>query len=58
MKKKIFIHVDETVHDKFMFKLYRLHEQTGKKITKSALIEALMKSYLEIDDVNICDRES
>lgn len=55
MKKKMLIHVDESVHEQFMFKLYRLHEKTGTKITKSALIEALMKSYLEIDDDSIND---
>lgn len=46
-KKAMLVHIDKHIHEQFMFKLYRIHEEQGIKITKSALVESLMKTFNE-----------
>jgi metal-responsive CopG/Arc/MetJ family transcriptional regulator len=46
---KIVVYLEQDLLDKLTFKLYKLHEESGVKITRSALIRALIETYVNSD---------
>lgn len=49
VKVQVMVKIPKDLNDALMFKLYKLHEETGHKITKTALIIALIDTYVHSD---------
>lgn len=46
-KKKLTFYIDEDLEMKFTVLLYKLHEELKEKISKSEMIEALIRRFVE-----------